>query len=272
MKAALPTPAIDSILRGEPERIIQAVKQPRILVAWQHTNEELAPLLLDRLLTARRDLLEHVDYICGNPKTAATDRMKGFLETDLNRSYLPPGGPQSYEDHRAEEILRLVAAGGYDYILDPHTSVTEVGNFIIISEKYLDDPEVRAMIAAAPLKRVIVMPEDIARHTLIGAAHPVIVTEYNERLAETRGVEDLLKLLDGLVAGKPLHEAFEREFFFVDGTVPKTQDPGPAARNFELVPDGYYPIFLGTGPRSYREDKTKTYVCFRATKRTREVL
>ena len=98
------------------------------------------------------------------------------------------------------------------------------------------------------------------------------MTEYNERLAKTKGVDDLLVLLDGLVAGTPLHEPFEREFFFVDGTVPKSEDPGLAARNFELVSDGYYPIFLGTGPRSYREDTTKNYACFRATKRTTEVL
>jgi succinylglutamate desuccinylase len=272
MKAALPTPAIDLILRGEPERLVQAAKQPRILVVWQHTNEELAPLLMDRLLRERQDLLEHVDYICGNPKAAAIDRQKGFLETDLNRSYLPPNGPQSYEDHRAEEIMRLIATGGYDYILDPHTSVTDVGNFIIISNKYLEDPDVRAMIAAAPLRRIIVMPDDIARHTLIGAAHPAIVTEYNERLAETRGVDDLLALLDGLVTGTPLREPFEREFFFVDGTVPKTEDPGPDVQNFKMCSGGYYPIFLGTGPRSYREDKTKNYVCFRATTRTTAVL
>jgi hypothetical protein len=62
----------------------------------------------------------------------------------------------------------------------------------------------------------------------------------------------------------PWHdEARERYFYYVEHAVPKTEDPGNV-HNFELCEAGYYPVLFGEGPKSYRNDPSKTYLGFTA--------
>ncbi|HEX3082823.1 MAG TPA: hypothetical protein VHQ86_06295 [Candidatus Saccharimonadia bacterium] len=262
------TPLSD-MLRGQPERITNATASPKILIVWQHANEQLAPRTAHHIYTERPDLAAHVDYICGNPRAAAHPEDLGFIETDLNRSYGAPHIPPSYEETRAAEILGLAA--GYDYVLDLHASVDpEIGDFIVIAKETQDEPAVRDLIAAAPNRRVLIMPT-AGQGSLIGTAQNAITIEYSVRLVESRGVSEMTRLLDTLVHGKG--QSVERELYHIEGTIPKDQDPGPAARNFELwKPGGYYPILLGSGPRSYRQDPTKDYCCFYAKRKERVVL
>jgi hypothetical protein len=57
----------------------------------------------------------------------------------------------------------------------------------------------------------------------------------------------------------------QRAFYYVGHPIPKTEDPGMDARNFELCADNYYPVLFGEN--SYRSDPTKTYLGFAATRR-----
>jgi hypothetical protein len=92
-----------------------------------------------------------------------------------------------------------------------------------------------------------------------------VSVEYEREKAARVGVEETLVTIEGRVAGRPLVGPQERAFYYVSHPIPKTQDPGLDAKNFELCADGYYPVLLGEN--SYRNDPTKTYLGFAATRR-----
>lgn len=264
-----PAPPLAGLLRGDPASVRGAQDDPRILITWLHTNEELAPRAMHYVLAKRPDLARHVDFVCGNPRTARTDPAKGFTQTDLNRSFCLPHPPQSYEERQAAVILRQCRR--YTCVLDLHTTVCDLGNMVITSEDMAASPLLHTLIAAAPNTRIVVMPAAVARHSLVGNVPHTLLLEYSQTIANTQGVADVLQTLE-VLTGQRRPAPRLREFFYVDGTVPKRDDPGLDARNFELCQDGYYPIILGTGPRSYREDPTKDYCCFRATRKETVVL
>jgi hypothetical protein len=252
----------DDFIHGRPERLFGASKKPKVLVLWQHSNERLGPNVGYYLYTKRPDLLEHIDYLCGNPRAAQAGRH--WIDTDLNRSYRPASQPVGYEEHRAQEILEIIRSRNYDYIVDLHTSVTDVDRFIIIHE---DNPTIRAMIGASFENRIVVLPPHIYQVALAGQVNHCMALEYNQDIAdEPAVVEQVVHFLEKLIRGLA-HEPKPREFFYIDGTVPKSRDPGLHVRNFEWCDDGYYPVLFGTGERSYRQDPTKSYLGFAAKRK-----
>lgn len=266
------TPPLSEFLKGSPETILPSVKPNSVLIIWQHANEQLAPRTMHHILTKRPDLAPFVGYICGNPLTAATNPEKGFTESDLNRSYTPKNGPKTYEENQAVKVLELVRE--YPYVLDLHGTVGNTGDFIIVAENHVDSPKVTQLIAASKNKWIVVMPSEIASNTLIGVTGKAIAMEYFVGHV-TQGIRDAEAIVETIVSNKIPHEPFAREFFYVDGTILKSEDPGLSAKNFELIQDehgGYYPIMLATGPRSYREDPTKDYCCFAARRREVRVM
>jgi hypothetical protein len=271
-----PPYAEDDFIHGRPEGLLQADGDPRLFAVWAHGNEHLGPRVGHHIYSERRDLLTHVDYVCGNPLAAAQQPQARYTQdivtpgftkagTDLNRSFTPGIKPQSYEEYRAAEIRTMIDEGDYDYVLDLHTSTTEVDHCFLISREFEDDPAVRSIIAASPIDKVIVLPEEIARWGLIGNVHNAVSIEYERSKAAAVGVQESLLTIDGLVQGRPLIQPHERAFFDVSHPIPKAEDPGLDAKNYELCADGYYPVLFGEN--SYRRDPSKSYLGFAATKR-----
>jgi len=259
-----PAFSLNDFIHGTPPAIFKATKNPKILVVWPHGAEELGPRFGYYMYTRRPDLFKHIDYLCGNPKAAAAHPPVNYIEADLNRSYKFLKEPTNYEERQAQEIMHIIKRGGYQYVLDLHTSVTDIGKFIIIQH---DTPFVRAMIAASPITRVIIMPPSIAEASLAGQVPHSLTLEYNHQLASRpRAMHELATLVDNLI-GTTVKAPQMREFYYVDRPISKTEDPGEDARNFVWCRDGYYPIFLGVGERSYRSDPTKTYLGFAATRK-----
>jgi hypothetical protein len=253
-------------LAGRPEARIGARSSPTVLLTWLHADEELAPRVAHHIYTQRPDLAKHIDYICGNPRAAANVPAVGFCETDLNRSFTIDHEPTSYEEKQAVKIVDLTKQ--YDYVLDLHTAVSpDMGDSVWVSPRMLDQPAVRTLLAATPNRRVLVMQGQAMDTSLIGTITNGITLEYSNNAVERRGIPDAMATLERLV-GIASQSPKEREVFFIEGTIPKSQDPGPEARNFEFWPaGGYYPVLLGVGPRSYREDPTKDYCCFYAKRK-----
>ncbi len=258
------TTSLANYLLGEPEQVINAGRPTRILITWLHADEELAPRTALHLYTTRPDLAAHVDYICGNPKAAAHPRRIGFTDTDLNRSFDVPD-PTSYEEKRAVHILKL--AKQYDYVLDLHTTVNpNFGSCIFVDAENLHKPAIRDILTATSNRRIIAMPKTKTHKSLIHTSDNAVAIEYSAADVEPNAVADTIKLIENLL-GDSTHIPSERTIYYVEGTIPKSQDPGSEARNFQLwKPGGYYPILLSSGPRSYREDPTKDYCCFYAKK------
>lgn len=252
----------EDFTRGTPEEILEADKHPKVLVVWPHGDETLGPSIGHHIYEERPELWEHVDYMCGNPRAAQADPPQRYVESDLNRSFNPEDNLQTYEGGRAQQIMSRIAIAEYDYVLDIHTSTTKVGRFFLASRR---NEAVDKMVAASPITRIAMMPENIARAGLIGQVQNSISVEYDREVAKEVGVEESMKLIDGLISGRPLVAPTEREFFYVTRTIPKTEDPGIDTPNFELCDDGYYPVLFGEN--TYRTDPTKDYLGFAATSR-----
>ena len=263
-------PSLESFLRGIPEKVI-ATEKPKIAITWLHTNEDHAPIVAHELYRNHPTLAAHINYICGNPHTAKHAPEKGFTYDDLNRSFSTEtlNNPKSYEHHRAVEVIKFVKDARY--ILDMHNTVcTNFGKVMIIKEDYFHKPRIQEIIAASPLKRILLVSEDVGDLTLIGEEKARAVTlEYELGLSHSEAVPDAIQTIKALLHGNEHHRPFEREIFRMVGSIPKTDDPGLETKNFEPFTgkDGqtHYAVFLGTGPRSYREDPTKDYCGFYAT-------
>jgi hypothetical protein len=254
----------NDFIHGRPEKIIQATKSPKILIVWPHGNEESGPRLGPHIYTARPDLLTHVDYICGNPRAAAQIPAANYIDDDLNRSFHPELKANHYEAQRATEIRAQMQQGGYDYILVLHTSVTDIGKFLIIGSVTIG---AREIIAASNFNRVVVMPTDIINTSASGQSPRAVEFEMNEKIAEKpETIAEFTQLIDRLIGQAPPQPPKPREVFYVDGTIPKSQDPGLDVPNFKLCHAGYYPVLMGVGKHSYRENPHKDYVGFAASR------
>lgn len=254
-------PAYQLII-GNPSEIISATKSPRILVIGLHGTEHLAARVAHHLQTQRPDLLQYVDYICGNPKAAAAIPQERYIDADLNRSFTPKGTPKTYEEKRAAELIPQLKK--YNYVLDLHTTTTSAGSthrFAITTQP--DDPEIQTAIAASSIERVVIMPPGDGY--MVDVIRPTIAFEYNQEFARTPvSVDEIVQILDVLTEKKKA-VAKPREFFYVTRPIPRAEDPGIDTPNFEVCKDGYYPVLLGDN--SYRKDPTKPYVGFAATKK-----
>jgi hypothetical protein len=246
---------------------VEAITTPgaSIFMTWPHGDETLGPRTAHRLYSEYPGLLEATDYLCGNPAAAQQDPPARYIEEDLNRSYLPGSTSKSYEHGRALQTLRHIQEGGYRHILDVHTTTVEQADCMIISNAYLDTAPVQEIIAASPVSHIVVFPPEIALQGLIGNVPGSVSIEYNRELADRVGVNHLITTLQGLTQGAPTIKPHERGFYYVEGVIPKSEDPGLDAKNFELCKDGYYPVLFGEN--SYRTDPTKSYLGFRAVSR-----
>jgi len=232
--------------------------RPRILIVGsQHGDERLGARLNRFLRQDTSGRFENVDYICGNPR--AYRRNVRFTESDLNRSY-DALSPQTYEQKRAQKILRHIDAGKYDYVLDVHTSRADVGRFFLATHL---SGATRRVVAASHFDRVAIMPPHIADCSLIGQVPQAISIEYDRRLARTQqALKECVELLGNLSQGVSLLR--EREVFYVDGQIPLVSDLGPNARNFKRCPLGFYPIIYRASGGSYT--KYKGFAAYRKEK------
>jgi hypothetical protein len=259
------------LIVGNPPEVIGATKLPRILLINLHGTEHLAARVMHHIQTERKDLLPHVDYICGNPRAAAAnpqqrytneDKTDGERGTDLNRSFNFNKTPKTYEEKRAVELFPLIKA--YDYVFDLHTTTTSAGSsqrFGITTQA--DAEEIRIAIAASPIERVVVIPQSGTYMTDV--IKQAMAFEFNQEYACTaKGIGEIVSTIDVLVGNKKPSPQ-PREFFYVERPIPRAEDPGMDTPNFELCKDGYYPVLLGDN--SYRKDPTKPYVGFAATKK-----
>jgi hypothetical protein len=260
---------LDDFLHGRPERILHAQKLPRILLVWHHGNEELCARVAYHVYTQRPDLAAHIDYLCGDPAAAQSQSPAAVLGYDVNRSYIPVAEPD-YAQTRAQEILQTIQKGNYDIVLDLHTTTNESEQFFIIRSQL--DEAAKRVIAASPTNKAVAMPDDVTEKTLLGHAPNAIAFECNEAFAETpTALQEIIHVLE-VLTGKREPQPLPREIYYVDGLVPKAEDPGEHAENFVLTPAGYYPVLLGKGKHAYRKDPTKPYACFGAKRKQDIVL
>jgi len=154
--------------------------------------------------------------------------------------------------------------------MDLHTSLTLADRCLIIDSANLATRAIRNFIQASPVRKIIAFPSWIACEGLIGRVPHAVSVEYQKDLSREYGVPETVETIRALIEGEGReHTPVEREIYHVDGHIKKGEEPEPGARDYELCKKGYYPLLYGG---TYKDDPSKSYVGFRAERKTVELI
>lgn len=216
-----------------------------LLVGSQHGNEKLGDQLLSYITDNRPELLEHVDFIIGNPR--AHRKNVRFTETDMNRSY--GVGTTSYESRCANRIERHIRSNNYELILDLHTTTSIEPPCLIVDS--INDIN-RRFLVACHIEHIVVMADELAKRSLIGRFENTVCIEVQ---ADKVTAELLERLSDDLVAhnyGLKSHsvkKVYDVELL-LKGEL--SEKEAKDLSNFEMSEHGFVPILVGGA--SYKRD------------------
>lgn len=226
-----------------------------LLLGSQHGNEVLGINLFKHILSVDPELGNNIDYICGNPNAFLVN--KRFTESDLNRSY----GAQNiktYEEKRAHEILLYIKEHKFDYVIDLHTSTSDIGKALILPSL---SENIRKIINRSNIYNIIVMPPHIVSQSLIGNVPNSISVEYNENLATKHSSLVELYAFVKMLSVKTACQPKKRNVFHVDRLIKTEELKNERVTNYTKTSSGYYPLLYG-------EKNYTTYSGFAASTKT----
>lgn len=227
-----------------------------LILGSQHGNEYSGEKLYSYLQNNRAELLEHVEYMTGNPQ--ARKRRVRLVESDMNRSY--SGRKNTYEERRAQKILRYIRDSGFDLVLDMHTTTVDQPPCLIMGSI---NTQTERFINASSVVHLIVMEEKIASTALNGVCAQSVSVEVNQDLAQV----DLEKLCDDI------QRYIDNEAYAVDKYVYEvtpllksdvTDEEFKQLRNFVRSDKGFYPVLVG---ESAYQKSEYNYLGFKASRR-----
>lgn len=214
-----------------------------LIIGATHGNELLGTKLYARLLQKRSPLLEHIDFIVGNPRAYA--RKVRYIEQDLNRSYQDSG--DSYEAQRAQEIREYVATTKPDLVLDMHTTSCIQPDCLIVGgtdgttrQRLLRASHIPVILQVQPMGDVATLGDNVVGYEV---PNDHITTELLDSIAAdlTRFVDDT-----GTHHHKKLYKMSDK-IYKKDVSI----EQAATFVNFELNPLGFVPIM--TGENSYKK-------------------
>lgn len=218
-----------------------------LLLGSQHGNELLGDELYTYIQTYFAHLLPYITFKIGNPKAHA--RGVRFIESDLNRSYLPTA--ETYEEKRAQELRDYIAKEKFDLILDLHTTVcTQTPCFIVpeISE------EVRPFLTASAIDKIVLVRDALVHTSLVGVEPRAVAIEVANEDISPKLLNNLCIDIEAYIQNKALHRL--KMVYTVNSLLAKTEVPEEEISslvNFQPSPRGFIPILVGTGYNSYKE-------------------
>ena len=105
-----------------------------LIVGSQHGDETLGLEFFEYLQAHFANMMPSIEYVCANPR--AYEEKTRFIDSDMNRSYALRNKPRPYEELQADALLKHIAMNDYDYILDIHTTTTDVGLCLIFASSH----------------------------------------------------------------------------------------------------------------------------------------
>lgn len=232
-----------------------------LLVGSQHGDETLGQELLDYISYNFPQLLSHIEYLCANPR-AHKEKVR-FIDSDMNRSYNLQDTHPSYEIQAATDTLKYIQDTEFDFILDIHTTTTDVGLCFITTDK---TDLLERFVSASLVKNIVHIPKEIGDHSLIGSVSNSISIECNDKLSKKEVLlHELAMFVSNLIDGKTT-DPQERYVYYVDSFIKSGEDlSDQQLHNFERANNGKYPVLYGGKPG-------RTYHGFWANKRKTVVL
>lgn len=221
-----------------------------LLVGSQHGDETLGSELFEYLQLHFANLMPSIEYICANPR--AYEQETRFIESDMNRSYALKNEPRPYEELQADRLLKHIAENNYDYVLDIHTTTTDVGLCLIFASSHLS--LLPRITNAASITNIVIIPDSITKHSLIGNQANSFSIECNDSLSEDLSTLEVLSELVERLADNKEGPVRTRELYYVDAFIdPQAQYDYEKLENFVLAPNNRYPILSGgKANRTYR--------------------
>lgn len=224
-----------------------------LLIAATHGNELLGVKLYERLLKRRSVLLEHIDFLIGNPRAYANKSR--YVEYDLNRAYRQAGG--SYEHQRARQITEYIRVTKPEIVLDMHTTNCIQPPCLIVpnlegeaKKRLLRSSHILNILQVEPMGDIATLGDSVV-------GYEVPSSQINAELLDAIA-EDLQRFIDRSAPNRT------KRLFKMQGKIYK-RDVGPAqARtfvNFQMHTLGYVPIM--TGENSYK--RQTDYLGFKAS-------
>lgn len=229
-----------------------------LLLGSQHGNEPLGDLLYERIKTHHPHLLKNITYKLGNPK-AHKEKVR-YIESDMNRSY--GGTANTYEEKRAQHILKFISEGNFDLVLDLHTTVCDQPPCFILPEL---TPATRTFIRASHIERVVLLTDPMVRTSLTGVHPRAMAIEVANSQLTPRLLDNLCEDIARYV--KDDIKSATKKVYDVPSLLLKTEVAPEllgSLINFEKTKDGFIPIL--TGNNSYR--KNTHYLGFKAVSET----
>lgn len=215
-----------------------------LIIGATHGNELLGPRLYTRLLAKRSPVLEHVNFIIGNPRAYA-QRVR-YTESDLNRSYSL--GNTTYEQRRAQEIQRYIGETKPDLVIDMHTTSTVQPNIMIVGNT--TNHQVRKYLQSCHLHQILkVQP----MHDSASITQNLVAYEVPNRNISAELLDEIEKDLVRFVAGER-HVGERLLYEMTDKIYQKDVTPAQFKTfvNFEMHELGFVPIM--TGNNSYKHE------------------
>ena len=216
-----------------------------LLIGASHGNELLGPKLFSYLLQHRKEVLEYVDMLIGNPRAFAA--CKRNIESDINRSYNTT--LDTYESRRADYIKNYIAVNKPDLVIDFHTTTAIQPNCLITST--INDGETRRYLRASRVNRIIVVRPlcDITEVASHFVAYEIPNANINTALLDTI-CDDIMRFVRSEVASN------NKIVYQMQGKI-ATDHKGilSSKDNFVYQKDLHYtPSFIGE--KAYKENGT----------------
>lgn len=212
------------------------------VVAGMHGDE---PFTL-KIASALRQLANpDLALTIGNPEAFVVG--KRYIETDLNRSF--SCHENSLESRLATSILQEIHNTKPDYIIDVHTSITDIGVVGIVAGLSAD---IDLIAGALNVDAVVVMPKSITKHSLIGHyPQNALSLEIGRTVQSPELSRELAERISSLTAtvnpnSKPI------KMYEVFDTIPKNYANLHLIKNLDYEPHlKGYPFLAG--PETYDE-------------------
>lgn len=232
-----------------------------LLLGSQHGDELLGDRLYIHIQARYQTLLPYITFKIANPK--AHEASIRYVESDLNRSY--NGKALTYEERRAEYLRKYITENNFDLVLDLHTTVCNQPPCFIT---HTVRNEVKPFLRASHIEKVVCLSDPIIHSSLDSVSPNVLAIEVansditNEFLNNL--CEDLKRYTEGKKGTHTTKKIYDVPCLLLKSEVPEEQLGSLV--NFQMTPQGYIPILVGTSVGSY--SKTTHYLGFKATKET----
>lgn len=206
------------------------------VIAAMH-GEELFGLKVAGLLLAHPD--PDIRVRIGNPLAIA--KRQRFIDSDMNRSFLLKG---TYEARLAKGVKEEIAAFQPDYIIDLHTSVTDVRAVAIVAGI---SPTTKLLAAATGTEAIVRMPRHIAKDSFIGCyADRAVSIELGKGLRSDVLAGQLADAIRVLTVTRHDDTAKKLPIFEVEGVIDKDYKKLDGIKNLIFNPDlNGYPFLAG---------------------------